>query len=266
MVKRNNRRKTPKKARLNKKYPNLSQHPIESMLRAHGNKKTKRNNKIIDIPFSKYKSKGTRATLGNMGFNYQEYRNIYLFFHNTKENFKKDLNYSNSILFLESKDDKVSIKNIIKINTDKQFNILIINLATEEGNHANIALINNKNNTIEYFEPHGYRRNKQSEIAGNKGIYQKKIKVLKKLFSESLPAHSFIDSVSMNKKTSFQTELDPDEHSGFCVIWCILFIHYRLLNKDVLLSRLIKHMVKTLTTNKLLKYARHVEDTIKQKI
>ena len=75
-----------------------------------------------------------------------------------------------------------------------------------------------------------------------------------------------IDSVSMNKKTSFQTELDPDEHSGFCVIWCILFIHYRLLNQDVLLSRLIKHMVKTLTTNKLLKYARHVEDTIKQKI
>ena len=111
MVKRNNRRKTQKKARSKKNYLELAQHPIESVLRAHGNKRSNRNKKIIDIPFSKYKSKGTRATLGNMGFNYQEYRNIGLFFHNTKENFKKDLNYSNSILFLESKDNKVSIKN-----------------------------------------------------------------------------------------------------------------------------------------------------------
>ena len=121
-------------------------------------------------------------------------------------------------------------------------------------------------NTIEYFEPHGYRKNKQSEIAGNKGIYHKKVKLLKEIFKKMLPEHSFIDVVYMNKKTSFQTELDPDEHSGFCVIWCILFVHYRLLNLDILLSRLIKHMVKILNTNKLLKYARHVEDTIKQKI
>ena len=70
----------------------------------------------------------------------------------------------------------------------------------------------------------------------------------------------------MNKKTSFQTELDPDENSGFCVMWCILFVHYRLLNQNVLLSRLLKHMDKVMTTNKLLKYAKHVEDTVKQKI
>ena len=149
---------------------------------------------------------------------------------------------------------------------DKKFNILIINLNTEEGNHANIALINNKNSTIEYFEPHGYRKNKNSEIAGNKGIYHKKLKLLRKLFGEILPTHSFIDVVSTNKKTSFQTELDPDEHSGFCVLWCILFVHYRLLNQYVLLSRLIKYIDKIMNTTKLLKYARYVEDTIKQKI
>jgi hypothetical protein len=265
MVKRNNQRKTQKKARLNKS-DKLIFNRGDFLLRAHGNKKTKRNKKIIDIPFSKYKSKGTKATLGNMGFNYQEYRNIGLFFHNTKEDFKKDLNYSNLILGLVAKKNKVYIRNIPKIHINKKFNILIVNLNTEEGNHANIALINNINKTIEYFEPHGYRKNKQSEIAGIKGIYKKKIKVLKNLFSEILPSHSFVDVVYMNKKTSFQTELDPDENSGFCVMWCILFVHYRLLNQDVLLSRLLKHMDKVMTTNKLLKYAKHVEDTIKQKI
>lgn len=264
MVKRNNQRKTHKKAKL--KNNELSQNPMESKMIAHGNKKTKRNKKIIDIPFSKYKSKGTKATLGNMGFNYQEYRNIGLFFHNIKEGFKKDLNYTNHILGLVSEGGKIYVKNIPNLNINKKFNILIINLTTDEGNHANIALINNINKTFEYFEPHGYRRNKLSEIAGNKGIYQKKIKVLKNLLSELLPSHNFIDVVSMNKKTSFQTELDPDEHSGFCVIWCILFVHYRLLNKNVLLSRLIKHIDKIMTTTKLLKYAKHVEDTIKQKI
>ena len=49
-------------------------------------------------------------------------------------------------------------------------------------------------------------------------------------------------------------------------MWCVLFVHYRLLNQDVLLSRLIKHIDKTMTTTKLLKYAKYVEDTIKNKI
>ena len=239
--------------------------PFES-LRAHGNKKSQKVKQIIDIPFSEYKSKGTKASLGNMGFNYQSYGNIALFFHNVKDNFTKDLNYTNPEISLISRKNKVDIEYVNKFNYDKKFNILIINLNTEEGNHANIALINNKNSTIEYFEPHGYRKNKNSEIAGNKGIYHKKLKLLRKLFGEILPTHSFIDVVSTNKKTSFQTELDPDEHSGFCVLWCILFVHYRLLNQDVLLSRLIKHIDKIMNTTKLLKYARYVEDTIKLKI
>tara|TARA_B100000902_G_C27146093_1_gene831186 strand:+ start:172 stop:999 length:828 start_codon:yes stop_codon:yes gene_type:complete len=229
-------------------------------------KKTKKTVKIIDIPFSKYKSKGTRATLGNIRFNYQEYRNILLFFHFMDKKIINNINYNNPILTLVSDGQRIYTEYIPEFNLGKKFSIIIVNLKTEEGNHANIILVNNNNNTIEYYEPHGYRRNKQSEIAGNKGIYNKKVKVLKGIFSILLPSHSFIDVVSMNKKTSFQTELDPDEHSGFCVIWCILFIHYRLLNPDILLSKLIKHINKIMSTTKLLKYAKHVEDTVKQKI
>ena len=225
-------------------------------------KKYKKTKKIIDIPFSKYKSKGTRATLGNIEFHYQEYRNIKNFFR--VMNF--DVNYDNPILHLFARENKVDYISIPDLRFDKKFNIVIINLNTTEGNHANIAIVNNINNTIEYYEPHGYRKNKNSEIAGIKGIYHKKIKVLTDIFRRLLPNHSFIDAVSTNKKTSFQVELDPDEHTGFCITWCILFVHYRLLNPDILLSRLVKHIDKIMTTIKLLKYARHIEDTIKQKI
>lgn len=225
-------------------------------------KLSKKSKEIIDIPFSKYKSLGTRATLGKIEFHYQVYTNIKNFF----KSLNFDVYYDNPILHLFARNNAVNYIGIPDLVLDRKFNIIIINLNTIEGNHANIALVNNINNTIEFFEPHGYRRNKQSEIGGNKGIYHKKIKVLKDIFRNLLPYHSFIDVVSMNKKTSFQVELDPDENTGFCVTWCILFVHYRLLNQDILLSRLIKHIDKIMTTTKLLKYAKHVEDTIKQKI
>jgi len=272
MPKRKTKKKTKRKgentsARLNKIDDKFIIYP-EYYLRPKGkkSKKSKKTKKIIDIPFSKYKSKGTRATLGNIGFNYQKYINIGLFFHFMDKKIRNNINYNNPILPLVSDEKRVYVEYIPKFNIDKKFNIIIVNLITEEGNHANILLVNNNNNTIEYYEPHGYRKNKQSEIAGNKGIYHKKIKVLKDIFNKLIPSHSFIDAASMNKKTSFQTELDPDEHSGFCVMWCILFIHYRLLNPDILLSKLIKHIDKIMTTTKLLKYAKHVEETIKQKI
>ena len=117
MVKKNTKRKLKrsnkefKKAKSNKNNQDMTEInqrllflDPKYLLRAHGNKKTKHNKKIIDIPFSKYKSKGTRATLGSMGFHYQEYRNIGFFFHNMKDcDFKSDLNYNNPILSLKTK-------------------------------------------------------------------------------------------------------------------------------------------------------------------
>jgi hypothetical protein len=140
----------------------------------------------------------------------------------------------------------------------------MINIQVKDGNHANVALVNNINKTIEYFEPHGHRKNKNSEIEGIKGIYNQKAKLLKDVFNKLLPDHTFLNVTEYNKKTSFQTLLDPDENSGFCVIWCILFIHYRLLNPHILLSRLITHIDKTITTPKLLRYAKFVEETVKK--
>jgi hypothetical protein len=254
--------KTRKKTK--RKYKELS-------LRAHGNKKRSPHSiKITDVPLSKIKSKGSRATKGDIDFHYQSYSNIIDFFKSLK--IKLRVRYYNPLFHLKATKKKIEhtetgmngMNGISSYTFDRDYNILMINITTEEGNHANIAMINNVNKTIEFFEPHGYRRNKNSEIAGIKGIYNKKIKLLTKYFKDLLPSHSFINVTDFNKETSFQTLLDPEENSGFCVTWCILFIHYRLLNPHVLVSRLIERMHKQMTTPKLLRYAKFVEETVKK--
>ena len=235
-----------------KKTRELNSYKLRAADKKKTKTKTKKTKMIIDIPFSKYKSKGTKATLGDIEYHYQEYRNIKNFFKSLKLNF----NYKNPILHLYVRKNEVTNVSIPELIFDNKYNIVIINLNTEDGeNHANIAFIDNKNNKIEFYEPHGYAK---------KGIYLKKFNLLKEIFNKLLPKHSFINTVLYNKKTSFQSKLDPDENTGFCIVWCILFIHFRLLNKDILLPKLMKYIDKTMTTNKLLKYARYVEETIKK--
>ena len=129
----------------------------------------KYNKKIVDIPFSKYKTKGTRATLGKVNFHYQKYVNIKNFF----SFLNIDVNYDNPILHLFARNNVVNYVSIPDLRFDDKLNIVIINLNTSEENHANIALVNNMNNTIEYYEPHGYRRNRNSEIVKVNNTYMR---------------------------------------------------------------------------------------------
>ena len=50
------------------------------MKRKTKRKSKKKSLKIIDIPLSDKRSKGTKATRGNIDFNYQKYKNINIFF------------------------------------------------------------------------------------------------------------------------------------------------------------------------------------------
>lgn len=226
---------------------------------AHGNKS---RSKIIDVPFSKKKSLGTRATKGKIDFHYQKYANMDQFFQTVDcKNLSKDLFYID-LICLDNKITPIHQKNI-KVGK-KSFMVFVINVTTSEGNHANIALVNNHNKTIEYFEPHGHRKNKNSKIGDFKGIYLKKLGVLKKIFKYILPRYSFIDVVDHKRTTSFQTKLDPEDNTGFCITWCILFIHYRCLNPNILLAKLIDHLSKKITTTKLLKYAKYIEEKVKK--
>ena len=127
---------------------------------AHGNKS---RSKIIDVPFSKKKSLGTRATKGKIDFHYQKYANMDQFFQTVDcKNLSKDLFYID-LICLDNKITPIHQKNI-KVGK-KSFMVFVINVTTSEGNHANIALVNNRYKRIEYFEPHGHRKNINSKIS-----------------------------------------------------------------------------------------------------
>ena len=162
-------------------------------------------------------------------------------------------------------DKHTFIKNIHMCLQSKNILIpIIFNLIVKEGNHANILIIHKENKTIELYEPHGSRTS-SSEIDGVVGIYRKKVKSLQKFWKNILPDYKVINAVDYQKGTAFQMDKDPENHSGFCVTWTILFVHYRLLNPSVHLPTLIRYLAKKITTRKLLQYAKYIEENIKGK-
>lgn len=260
--KKRNKEKTNKMSRKNKR--------IKDKKKSHSKKS---GIKIIDVPFSKRKSAGTNATLGNIQFKYQKYSNVFHFI--TKLNNKNVCLIDNLFLNLEIVEEMMSLYPMEKISfynrisecmkSKKRFIPIVLNLITNEGNHANILLIDKKDKLVELYEPHGSRPDK-SVLGGVKGAYNKKINEVKRFWKKVLPDFKVINVVDLKRGTHFQMEYDPDNHSGFCVTWSLLFLHYRILNPDIKLNDLMNYISRKITTNKLLRYARHIEDSVKNKI
>ena len=76
-------------------------------------------------------------------------------------------------------------------------------------------------------------------------------------------AVEIINTVDIINKPSFQANFDA--HSGYCVTWSILYAHYRILNPDVPLEKLIEYMDSKVNTQYLLKYAAYIEEVLKGK-
>jgi hypothetical protein len=228
---------------------------------------------IIDVPLSKLSNKGSGASHGGVDYHYQNYSNILEFFKNLA--FGKLCLFEKPYIHLDISDiktgifvlyeDSVFIKYIKKcMKSSNIFIPVILNLITSEDNHANILLINKSNKTIEVYEPHGSRTS-SSTLGGVPGAYRKTIKSLMKFWKNILPGYRVINSVDHQEGSAFQTTVDPENHSGFCVTWSILFVHYRILNPTIPLPLLIKYISNKITTRKLLQYAKYVEDNIKKK-
>lgn len=272
--KRSNKRKKKK----TKKNKNLDIERSTLMRGALGYmKKLQKEHKIVDIPFSESQSKGTEATLGDIHFHYQNYSNVMDYFHKIDHPSVCFFEGGKAFLNLRIEDIKMGIyplehnetsfkNNLMKcIKSKHRFIPVILNLITNDGNHANILLIDKKDKIVELYEPHGSRP-VQSVLGGIKGAYNKKIREVRRFWRKILPNYKVVNVVDFKKGTHFQMEYDPDNHSGFCVTWSILFVHYRLLNPHVKLDNLVKYIAARVTTTKLLQYAKYVEDNIKNKI
>jgi hypothetical protein len=238
-------------------------------------KKIAKEYKIKDVPFADSKHKGTKASCASVDYHYQNYSNVMDFLLNIKGNnnlyfFRRahaflsidiDKLKSGIKTHASSKIFSIELKNGLKSN--KKFIPIILNIITEEGNHANILLVDKENNNIELYEPHGARVS-SSVLGGVIGAYRKKIKMLRDYFHKILPKFKVVNVVDFQRGTAFQMLRDPNKHTGFCVTWTILFIHYRIINTHVPLHVLIRYIHMRITTNKLLQYAKYVESLIKK--
>ena len=276
--KRNTKKKHKTKAKKVSKKRNLTIERGTLMRGALGYMKSlQKQHKIVDIPFSESQSKGTAATLGDIHFHYQNYSNVMEYFHKIDHPSVCFFDKGKAFLNLRIDDMKMGIyplehnetsfkNNLMKcLKSNNRFIPVILNLITNEGNHANILLVDKKDKVVELYEPHGSRP-VQSVLGGIKGAYNKKIGEVRKFWRRILPGYKVINVVDFKRGTHFQMEYDPDNHSGFCVTWSILFVHYRLLNPHVKLENLVKYIAARVTTTKLLQYAKYVEDNIKNKI
>ena len=254
-------------------------------------KKTNIRNKldITDVPISSTVSLGTLATIGDIGYHYQAYDNIYEFFTILKKSNnllcfpdeKRDWINSFIRINLDSdniKTSKLSLKNInlrdpnenLKMifdlvktceNKGKRFFICTVMLVVpgKPGSHANIVIIDLQEKTIELFEPHG-KRTELSTLDSLEGAYHMSDKLLKKMFSKVLPKYKYISPQTYLPTYGLQARIDA--YTGLCVTWSIMYVHYRLLNPNMNRKTLVKYMSK-LKKNFLLKYAKYVEETIK---
>tara|TARA_B100000214_G_scaffold345476_1_gene295402 strand:+ start:40 stop:966 length:927 start_codon:yes stop_codon:yes gene_type:complete len=240
--------------------------------------------KIIDIPFSSKKNLGTLASEGIIGYNYQhtnnpirflsilskrkEIKNISFLFQgmeigmlwvNIINQIVNPFYITNTKFIRElKKKHKRFIPIMIQSELPKDYS-----MNNDFENHANVLLVDQKKKVIEFFEPHGYKKD-YSTPSEHVTKYHTKYRLLKEYFSKIFPKYKFINASDITEQRGFQYKYDSN--SGYCVTWSCLFVHYRLLNPDEPLILLMKHIDKKIRVTQLLKYARYIEEVLKYKV
>lgn len=237
------------------------------------NEKIKKKYGIVDVPLDKETNKGTAASSNFIDYDYQHLNNIIKFIHSEMKP-RDDIYYFRSVedSFIEVnivtkkiKPYYISLEEYIiniKQSLDKRYVPITINIQLPTHSHANIILIDNELKNIEYFEPHGYKK-EESTLESVPNAYYNKLKIIQNFFSKILPDYKFINTSDYFKKQGFQMKYDA--RHGYCVTWCIIYVHYRLLNPRIPINILIKYLYYHITLNKLLRYARYIEKILKIK-
>jgi len=153
-------------------------------------------------------------------------------------------------------------------NCEKRFLILPLSLVISSVNeeitsnslgHANILIFDTKNKTIERFDPHG------NEAFYNQSIIDNYLTIK---FKDLLSNYKYIEfSVTCPYLGPQVTvERNTSKARGYCVIWSLMFVIFRLLNPDVPSLNIIKVMSEgspNEVANRILRFAKHVSDTLK---
>jgi hypothetical protein len=242
-------------------------------------RKSHNKSKIKDPPFSKKINKGSDATEGLIYYHYQDYTNItdYIVYLQSKSRFKNRIclfkDPIDCTLVLDQKDFKkgIQVKHLTFNNYTQQINEcikennkryipIILETIKDKENHANVIVIDIKKKRIELFEPHG-NRGDNSTLHAVKRTYLKKKEKVKEFFKLILSEYKFVNAVDTIGKYTLQSKYDAN--SGYCITWSLLYCHYRFLNPNISYIKITQHMNRKINLNKLLKYAKHVEEILK---
>lgn len=149
------------------------------------------------------------------------------------------------------------------IITKLTYKFIIINLAIilSNGNHANCLFYDIEKYTLERFEPHGSgyptHFNYNPDFLDNL-IYNKFKTLLESIYNKEI-TFKYYPPVSYLPKIGFQTfenaEININKNigdpNGFCALWCIWYLDYRIRYHNIRLDKFIKKLFITIRSNHL---------------
>ncbi len=232
----------------------------------------------IDEYLSEEISKGPKASPGQINYWYQNYENIFNYFLIILNKFKElellcipnhvlkqgkiiiraaSAYFVNDNYIFVPNNMKNELKKCESIGTTRfiYFTFIIVQKSLEELTHANIVIIDIHKKTIERFEPYGYIP------ISNK---------IDKLFNEDvlpkleLTNYKYIPPTEISPKIGIQSKADA--YYGMCVTISMMYLQLRIMNPDVPIKKVINYllkMTKEKLTSIILKYAKYVEETLK---
>lgn len=229
-------------------------------------------------------SQGPKASKGKIDYFYQHVDNIYSYFRVSMRKLTKYniLCIPNFIIRYGDFVDRAALvidipnKNVIygtKMveainNCERDENVRFIFfsllLRFKKFNHVNMCVLDLQNKTLERFEPHGstFWFGKKDDFVKNQEVnLTMEQTVLKDL---NLLKYKYIAPEKISPFMGVQAKADA--YCGMCVTISMMYLHLRILNPDIPQKSLIKFLMKR-SKEKLremiLKYAKHVEETLK---
>jgi hypothetical protein len=139
------------------------------------------------------------------------------------------------------------------INSNKRFIIIPVGILLVKGGHANYLLYDKTKKELERFEPHGsstpYGFNYEPELLNNQ------LKLLMNSIDESIVYISpseYLPKIAFQKFDAYDQKCkkisDPD---GFCAVWTVWYIDYRLKYKDIPRKDLVDSMLNQMKENNI---------------
>ena len=237
----------------------------------------------LDEYLADSESKGPKEKRDSIGYHYQHFSNITNYFMIALRSLVKFsilcvpnfiVTYNDYVdrtaMVINVKNNRITYGTNMKeaiqrciLNKSSRFIFFTLILEFSHSNHANIIVIDTKQKTCERFEPHGstFYFNKRSLKENDNVNKIMDNDVMKRL---ELQDYKYLSPKYLSPFIGVQAK--ADSYCGMCVTISMMYLHLRILNPDIVQKKLVKFLMKR-DKNKLktmiLKYAKHVENTLK---